>query len=122
MTVLCCGDRNWSHWASVWTALRGLGPNTVIVHGAARGADSMCGYVAERLGYPVRKFPADWDKHGKAAGPIRNRQMLSGNPEIGLVLAFHDDLSKSRGTKDMVTCARSAGIPVNVIGSGDEPR
>jgi hypothetical protein len=47
---------------------------------------------------PVIAMPADWANHGKAAGPIRNRKMLDLKPD--LVLAFHADLTNSKGTKD----------------------
>lgn len=114
MVVLCCGDRDWSSWPLIWTNLRGLGPNTVIVEGDCRGADKMCGYVAKKLGYPVRCYPADWNGLGKRAGPARNREMYD-KEQPGLVLAFHNDLTKSKGTKDMVEYARSKGCPVNVI-------
>jgi hypothetical protein len=59
----------------------------------------------------VRHFPADWDKYGKAAGPIRNKQMLDeGKPQA--VIAFSYDLARSRGTANMVAQARDAGLPV----------
>lgn len=119
MKVLCCGDRNWSHWPSIWRELRGLGPHTEIVEGEARGADKMCRYVAEQLGYPVHRHPAEWDRHGKAAGPIRNQEMLDEHPDIKLVLAFHDNINESKGTADMVRRARAQGIPVNVVMSAD---
>jgi hypothetical protein len=114
VVVLCCGDRNWTNWALIWETLRGLGPNTIIVEGEARGADKMCRYVAEQLGYPVRKYPADWEKHGKAAGPIRNRLQFD-TEQPDLVIAFHNNLAQSRGTKDMVMYAQSKGTPVNVV-------
>ena len=89
--------------------------DVTVIHGAARGADSIAGEVARQLHCEVLAFPADWDTHGKAAGMIRNRRMLDeGKPE--LVVAFTDDLSESRGTKDMVTRAKAAGVPVYVIG------
>lgn len=54
-------------------------------------------------------FPANWDKYGKKAGPIRNAQMLEeGRPN--LVLAFHDNLQFSHGTKDMCEIAVKAKI------------
>ena len=57
--------------------------------------------------------------HGKAAGPIRNREMLrDGGPEM--VAAFHTDLSQSKGTLDMVRIARSAGVPVKVFNGRDD--
>lgn len=114
MTILCCGDRNWNNWSLVWGTLRGCGEGTVIVEGEARGADKMCRFVAEKLGYPVKPYPADWTKHGKAAGPIRNREMFN-KEQPALVLAFHNDIDNSRGTKDMVNYARSRGCPVNII-------
>jgi hypothetical protein len=64
------------------------------------------------MGMHVMEFPADWDLHGKAAGPIRNRQMLLAKPEI--VIAFHDDLDSSKGTKDMVKIAKRTGVKVKL--------
>jgi hypothetical protein len=52
-------------------------------------------------------FPADWEKYGKAAGPIRNQQILvEGKPD--LVVAFQG----GRGTANMVSRAQQAGVPV----------
>lgn len=85
----------------------------VVIEGEARGADTMAREAAEQLGIPVLPFPADWTRFGKAAGPIRNRQMLTeGKPTE--VIAFHHDISKSRGTRDMVVQARKHGIPTAV--------
>ena len=79
----------------------------------------MCGWMAKQLGFEVREYPAKWDEHGKAAGPIRNRQMFdSEKPE--LVIAFHNDLANSKGTKDMVAYARSKGCPVNFISEEED--
>jgi hypothetical protein len=113
--ILVTGDRNWSNTdegqkISVWYALRGYRKhNPIIVHGAARGVDTMAGDWAARLGYVVHPHPADWDKYHRAAGPIRNQEMLAENPN--LVLAFHDDIGNSKGTKDMVNRAVKRGIP-----------
>lgn len=64
-----------------------------------------------RLDFVPLPFPAKWKEFGRAAGPIRNQQMLDeGKPE--LVLAFHDDLENSKGTKDMVGRAMKADLPV----------
>jgi hypothetical protein len=63
----------------------------------------------------VRKFPADWKKHGPSAGPKRNQQMLDeGKP--GIVYVFHDDIESSKGSKDMKRRAEKAGIKVNIYG------
>jgi hypothetical protein len=90
----------------------------VIVHGGANGADQMADIWARLIGLPkrdIRAFPAQWEKYGRAAGPIRNQQMLDeGKPHAAV--AFHEDLSKSKGTKDMVNRLRKAGIPYKIIG------
>ena len=95
----------------------------VIIHGAARGADSIAGAVASRFeGVKVEEYPAEWKKHGKKAGPLRNIRMLQeGQPE--LVVAFHDDLANSKGTRHMATIAAKQGLEVFVVSrySGEQP-
>jgi hypothetical protein len=87
-----------------------------LIHGDARGADRTS-EVVFTSGYfknmpEVLKFPANWNAHGKAAGYIRNKQMLDeGEPD--LVMAFWDGVSP--GTKNMVSQAEKAGVPVKVI-------
>jgi hypothetical protein len=57
----------------------------------------------------LKVFSANWEKHGLAAGPIRNRQMLTeGKPD--LVIAFHENIEKSKGTKNMLELAKQAGV------------
>lgn len=83
-----------------------------IIEGEARGADTLARKYAERHKIHVLPFPAQWDLHGKAAGPIRNTEMLRvGKPD--LVIAFM--AKDSRGTKNMVSQAEKAGIPVYVV-------
>ncbi len=114
MRVLCCGDRNWTSYEIVRRELEKLNNNTIIIEGCAIGADSISGYVARTLNYPILEFPADWNKYGRAAGPIRNKQMLvEGKPD--LVLAFHNDIENSKGTKNMVDIARKTGVKVIII-------
>jgi len=50
-------------------------PIREVVSGGASGADAAGERWARKRGIPVKRFPADWDKYGPAAGPIRNRQM-----------------------------------------------
>lgn len=110
MRILICGDRNYNSVESVFNYISGLSLDTVIIHGNCEGADTLAKHVALRLGLQVIPFPADWSK-GRAAGPIRNRQMLvEGRPDR--VIAFHDSLTTSRGTRDMITQTLRAGIPV----------
>lgn len=70
--------------------------------------------IAEELNIPFKPFPANWTKHGKAAGPIRNREMLDENPD--LVLAFHTDIENSKGTADTLCEAEDRGIIYALIG------
>jgi imidazolonepropionase-like amidohydrolase len=119
MVVLVTGDRNWRDGDMIRTALWNHF-NDTLIHGDARGADRIAAGIAERRGMSVIPFPAKWDEHGKAAGPIRNEEMLQallkarerGRPVT--VHAFHDDLEASKGTADMVHRARRAGFDVHV--------
>jgi len=121
MRVLVCGSREWANGEAMLRRLQTLEAHdkVVIIEGEARGADLMAKGIAKYFGWEVLPFPADWDKYHRAAGPIRNQQMLvEGRPD--LVLAFHADLEHSKGTKDMVDRARRAGVPVEVItGEGE---
>ena len=86
----------------------------VIIEGEAKGADSMARVLAKKLGIKVEPYPAKWDEHGKAAGAIRNSQMLKeGKPDF--CLAFHNDIKKSKGTADMVKKCQASGIPGKII-------
>lgn len=118
MVVLVCGDREWNSYKPIYSRLRDLPPGTIIVHGDCRGADKMSGFVAKQYGFEVIPVPADWDKFGKAAGPIRNQKMLDEH-KVDLVLAFHNDIASSRGTKDMITRADKAGIAFEIITDAD---
>lgn len=111
MRVLVCGSRHFTDCFILKEQLEKLDIKTII-HGDAKGADRMAGAYARTWGIEEVKFPADWNKHGKAAGPIRNTQMLKeGKPDK--VIAF---LAKdSKGTKNMIEQATKANIPVEVI-------
>ena len=76
----------------------------------AAGADLLAYYFAVKNNVVAYKFPVDWNKHGKSAGMIRNKQM--GDFADGL-LAFWD--GKSRGTKQMIEYMHSLGKPVHVV-------
>lgn len=78
-----------------------------IVSGGAKGADSLGEMFANEMGYDLKLFPADWDKNGMAAGPIRNKEM---GDYSDYLIAFWDE--KSKGTKHMINYAKSKGITV----------
>lgn len=110
MRVLVCGGRNFEDRALLDRTLdeAHLADNfEVLIHGMARGADRLAHAWAERRGVKIQAFRPDWKKFGKAAGPFRNARMLKvGRPQM--VIAFPG----GRGTRDMVTQARAAGVPV----------
>lgn len=116
MRVLVSGSRHFSDSRLLAEVLdrvgREQGPITEVIEGEARGADTLARLWAERRGIEVHKFPADWTAHGKAAGHIRNKQMLDeGKPD--LVIAFL--APNSRGTANMISQTEKAGVPVKVI-------
>ena len=113
MIVLICGDRNWADRQKVVARLAAIPDGATIIHGACRGADCIAGEESTRRGFSVKEFPADWEKYGKSAGPIRNDAMLAEKPD--LVIAFHPNLAESKGTADTVRKARAIGIPVDII-------
>lgn len=108
--ILVCGGRNYFNQAQVNTILDQHSP-AVIIHGAARGADTLAGNYARANNLPEISCPADWAKYGLKAGFLRNAQMLNDH-KPDLVIAFPG----GRGTADMVRRARRAKVAVIEIG------
>jgi predicted Rossmann fold nucleotide-binding protein DprA/Smf involved in DNA uptake len=107
MRVLICGGRDTRLTLDDWKALDQLRlslPITEVVSGCARGVDSDAIAWARNRGVAVKGFPADWDKHGRRAGPLRNQQMADYIAPDGVVLAWPG----GSGTDDM--CRRAAGM------------
>jgi hypothetical protein len=121
MRVIVTGDRFWSCHQLATAILRRLvaryGPDIVIVHGDATGVDESFATAAKGLGIAVEAHPADWDRLGKRAGPIRNQQMVDAG--AGLCIALHRFLMNSKGTKDCARQAIEAGIPTYLIDSDE---
>jgi len=93
--------------------------NFTVIEGEATGADTLARETAKLLDLPFEPYPAQWEKYGRAAGPIRNSQMLlEGKPNA--VVAFHTNLAQSKGTANMVNQARKAGLPVWTCEDGHE--
>lgn len=80
-----------------------------VVSGGCRGVDRMGEQFAEAAGVPVKRFPADWEAHGKAAGPLRNQEMAD---YADALIAIWD--GESRGTKDMIDRATKSGLAIFV--------
>ena len=112
MRVLVCGGRDFNNQDLLADTLIGLlgqckTEDVIFISGRARGADKLGEQFAKANNCKLLVFPADWNKFGKAAGYIRNQQMIDeGKPD--LVVAFPG----GRGTADMVRRAKKHGIEV----------
>jgi YspA, cpYpsA-related SLOG family len=84
----------------------------LLIHGNAPGVDAYAAEQAIGWGWDICSHPADWERHSRAAGPIRNQEMLDHHPDIDLVLAF--PAPDSRGTWDMVERAIKARLTVRI--------
>jgi len=114
MRVLVCGGRDYDDQAMLFGVLDMLaeqGPINAIIQGdCPTGADKLARMWAISRNEHYDRFPADWNAHGRAAGPIRNQRMLDeGRPTE--VVSFPG----GRGTADMVRRAKAAGLPVREI-------
>lgn len=87
--------------------------NVRLHHGGAKGADSLAAEYASLNGWGVVERKADWDEHGRAAGPIRNQQMVDWSNAV-LCISFPGGV----GTADCVKRAVEAGIPHYAVPSG----
>lgn len=82
----------------------------IIVSGTARGADQMGERYARERGYRIERYPADWDRDGNSAGPIRNALMAD---NADALIAFWD--GRSRGTMNMIDTAKDKGLMVRIV-------
>jgi len=118
--VLVFGSREW-HWDGViFRVLSRLPPDTILVNGYAPGADKIADSMGRKLGFEVRPYPADWDKLGPAAGPIRNAAMLTRehpDPQgIKIDKGFGFSTGRqNKGTHDMAEKLWSAGIRFEIL-------
>ena len=115
MKVVVCGSRHWTDRFTMYQRLSELPVDATVIQGECDGADVMACKIALEIALEVVGFYPAWKKYDLSAGPKRNIKMLNTKPS--LVLAFHDDLDKSKGTKHIVGEARSRGIRVEVISS-----
>lgn len=116
MRVIVCGSRTWLDKNPIYDFLRVLPAGSVIVHGAARGADQIADSAARSLGLAVEPHPADWERLGRAAGPARNQKMADAGADA--LFAFRQQ-GESPGTDDMIRRAKAAGIPSYIVRQGD---
>lgn len=110
--MIVCGGRDFNNQKLVDDTLDSIDAETqiyAIIHGNARGADTLAGAWAKRNHRRCWPVPAQWKKFGKSAGPKRNQAMLGMGPD--LVVA----MPGGRGTADMVKRSQKAGVPVHQV-------
>ena len=109
--VLVCGGRDYFNSGHLNNVLNlfveTVGPISLLINGGARGADTLAYQWATDKGINTATYKADWTKHKKAAGPIRNQFMLE-DSDPDLVIAFKG----GNGTKHMIDISRKAGKTV----------
>jgi hypothetical protein len=117
MRVLVCGGRDYTNADALGRILDGMKSahgQLTIIHGGAKGADTLAGTWALANDCLLKVYRADWKAHGPAAGPMRNQWMIDESlPDC--VVAFPG----GAGTADVVRRARKAGIrTITVVGPG----
>ena len=116
MNILVTGSRYWTNEDVIRGVLVGFDRN-ILIHGNCRGVDRIAGRIAKELGFRVLPVPAKWNIYGKKAGVLRNIQMLdllTGGKDV--VLAFHEDITSSKGTKHCVREAKKRDLYVLIFG------
>lgn len=109
MKILVCGGRAYNNQPVVFAALDTLHtikPISLLINGGATGADSISSRWAHWANVEYIIYRAEWNRHGKRAGFVRNQLMLDQNLE--LVVAFPG----GNGTYDMIGRATHKGTPI----------
>ena len=116
MNVIIAGSRNFDDYHRLETACDNILKSAAadrqitVFSGGAGGTDTLGERYAQARGYQLRRFPADWEQYGKAAGPVRNHHMAK---EADMVICFWNGLSK--GTHHMISTAKKLGLDLHVI-------
>ena len=111
MNVAIVGGRDFDDYEQFKSSINGekIKFNSII-SGGARGVDTMAEKYAKEIGVPVKIYLPDWTKHGKAAGPIRNRQIIE---SADCVIAFWDE--KSPDTRSSIAIAEELKKPTSLF-------
>lgn len=88
------------------------GEKIIIVSGGARGADTLGEKYAKEKGLEIERYPANWEKYGKKAGYLRNRQMAEVS---NACIAFLSAYGENKGTKNMISIAREKKLLVREV-------
>lgn len=117
--ILVTGSRDWESHSVIAESLASVvvdaiyhDKEPVVVHGdCPTGADAIVQTICEAAEIRTERHPADWNKHGRAAGPIRNQEMVDLGANVCLAFPHHG----SRGTNDCIRRAEGADIPVHIF-------
>ncbi len=113
MKVIIAGGRGFSDFQLLYAKCEEILANKTdveIVSGTAKGADKMGEHYAKLKGFTVKQFPAEWDKYGKSAGYIRNKDMAD---YADILISFWD--GESKGTKHMIDLATERNLSIHII-------
>lgn len=113
MKLIIAGDRRLRSWdlVNVWASnVAEFRRITEVVSGHAPGADRLGEEWAANAQLPCKQFPAQWDKHGKSAGFIRNIEMAK---YADMLLAF--PAPDSKGTPHMIEAMVREQKPVLIV-------
>lgn len=114
MRTIIAGSRTIGERATKWLVTQIVQQKnlivTEVVSGTARGVDKGGELYASANKIPVKQFPANWDKHGKSAGYIRNKEMAQHGEQV---IILWDGVSK--GTNHMVELAKESGLHITLF-------
>lgn len=109
--LLVCGNRYYKDYKKVIEVLDGFNIRE-IVHGGCTGADSIAGEYAKTNNIKETVFNAKWSCYGRAAGPIRNKEMVEYVSDDCILVAFD---SSGKGTTNMIKLAKERGLYILVF-------
>jgi hypothetical protein len=119
--IIFAGSRHWTRKEPILNKLLKYDPTTtLIIHGGCRGADMIADELARLYEFDVLSVPAKWNKYGKRAGPLRNKEMIE-KYKPTIVYLFTEDWQSSPGTNNMFMQARKAGIKVKIWQESFQP-
>jgi len=115
MNIVIAGGRDFGDYEFLKSqvdyviSLQPPGTSITVVCGMAKGADLLGRQYAKEKGHNVIDMPANWDRDGRRAGPLRNIEMCK---IADMTIAFWDQ--ESRGTAHMIKISKEKGIPVHI--------
>ena len=118
VSIVICGNRSFNNYDYLKECMdeivKDIDDDIEIVSGRADGADTLGEKYAMEKGYGLVFYPARWEKYGKKAGPIRNKQMVDyAKDHNGMVVAFWD--GKGSGTRSTINFAKRSNVPLKVF-------